>query len=1162
MAHPDTLTNEQSQALETRDTSVALAAGAGCGKTYVLTERFLSHLNPASKTAPQPAEIHQLIAITFTDAAAREMRSRIRRKCYDRMVEAKKVKDQDYWLRLLRAIETARVSTIHAFCASLLRTHAIAAGLDPGFGVMEQGEADVLISETLDDVLRERLAAADEDTLNLAAALGLSSLKQQLRALLTYRHEPGFREWREKTTNEVLAAWQKWHDREAFPAAEASLAELPEVDKILRLLREVEPPPSNKRFIEARATLFESLPRLATGDISEPKMADLRGVVGVKGICSAKDWPNKELFDRYTKSCSKLRAQIDKCLKLKFDPETACEAAAMGLAALRLAGHTANAYDVAKSRIGKLDFDDLLARAHYLLSHSRHLALQRQLSQDLRLLLVDEFQDTDRLQVELVRLLCGEAIHGGRLFIVGDIKQSIYRFRGAQPENFIDLKQGLPKQGHLLLSENFRSQPAILNFVNALFHDAFGGEYAPLRPNRCQSSPESAVEFLWTTTPDKGNRKLKGAVRQARQQEARWIARRLRQLIDAKAEIVADRDGRTRPVQLGDIAILFRALSDVDIYEAALREYGLDYYLVGGHAFYAQQEIYDVLNLLRAIASPADEISLAGVLRSPIFSLADETLYWLVESGEGLNDGLFAETLPAGLTPEEQSKAAAAADTLRHLRQRKDSLPIVALLNEAFARTAYDAALLAEFLGERKLANLQKLMEQARAADQSGTLDLSGFIAQLAEFVASEPKEALAATMTESANVIRLMTIHHAKGLEFPLVVVPDLDRRQEVRQPVAALDPALGPLVTLPQDEDRERSATGIQLYHASEKRADAEERKRLLYVACTRAADYLILASSLAGYEALENDWMKLVARKFNLATGEYEGELPAGYASPSVLVTQDEPATDYRSTGRSRGPDLINLLERAHERAAGGASTMPSEVLPIPVDTAARRQFSVSRLSGRIVSLERADGVDAAIVLPAAERAEGSVDARGLGNLVHAVLQQAPLRGEISMGPLCEQLAAELVLQDTQRAVELACEMAARFMASPRWQEVAAATEVHRELEFLLAWPPGHVSDDGRYFRGFLDCIYHDSAGWHLIDYKTNDVKADAVARLAQQYALQMSVYALAVERALGQMPVEVTIRFLRPGVEHAFVWDDAARQRGIDLVNESLLRAPDP
>jgi ATP-dependent helicase/nuclease subunit A len=1145
------LTEEQAVALRTRDSSIALAAGAGCGKTFVLSERFLSHLDHDSSLVQEVAELRQLIAITFTDAAAREMRRRIRNKCYERSVSAATVESQDAWLKLLRAIEAARVSTIHAFCASLLREHAVEAGLDTAFGVLEQSAADVLVSEVIDDVLRARLAELDPTTLELAASSGLSKLKDQLRELLSFRHETAFEEWGNATVDEVVAAWQLCHETEALPAALAELASSPDLRVIVELLQSVTPPPKKASFVEAKAQLLELLPRLESSDLDETALKTLRSYVGVQKICSVKDWPTKEAFDAYRDTCKRFRDALDKYTPKPFSVAAARGAAELGLKLLSLAHVVAEEYQRAKAREGKLDFDDLLFHAYRLLTSPEHVALRERLSADLRLLLVDEFQDTDRLQVELVKALCGD-VAAGKLFFVGDMNQSIYRFRGAQPDVFLDLRNQIPEPGKLPLTRNFRSQPAVLNFVNALFQQSLGPEYRPLRPNRPQATPEPAIEFLWTLTPDK---RQPGGKQDARAQEARRIARRLRELLESETPLIADAsaEGGKRPLRLGDVAILFRALSDVALYESALREYDLDYYLVGGHAFYAQQEIYDVLNLLRAIASPADEIALAGVLRSPFFSLADETLFWLVEAAGGLNDGLFAGQMPKELSNDERIKATAAADTLASLRARKDSLPITSLLAEALARTGYDAALLAEFLGQRKLANLNKLVEQARTADAGKVLDLAGFIAQLAEFVAREPKEALAATLSESADVIRLMTIHHAKGLEFPLVIVPDVDRKPEFRAPAAALHPTLGPVVKPPTDDDEEPATTGIDLFRTLEKQADAEERKRLFYVATTRAADYLMLSSSLAGYEPneLESDWMKLLAERFDLATGALRGELPADYPPPQVLVTDTDPATEFKPVGSGRGRDLIAMVEEARDLAASGGGSVPPDAGPIPADVAARRQFSVSRLSGKLTR------PDARELEFRTQLAPDAIDPRDFGLFIHAALERIELRGNQPVGPLCEQLAVDRVLRHTERTAELATELLERFVRSPRWAEIAASKEVHRELEFLLAWPPDGASGDGRYLQGFFDCIYRDAqGGWHLVDYKTNDVTAAQVAREAKRYEMQVLLYAMALERGLGEPPVELALHFLRPGVEHIFKWNDAARKRCVQLVDEAM------
>jgi ATP-dependent helicase/nuclease subunit A len=926
-------------------------------------------------------------------------------------------------------------------------------------------------------------------------------------------------------------------------------AEAP-IGRIVELLRSVDPPREKPAFVEAKAELLKLLPRLAVGQATEQQVQTMRQLAGVQRICTAKDWPDKSDFDAYKTACKKMRDVIDKRLPQPFDPVAARRVAALGLSLLHLADEVARRYEGEKAARGKLDFDDQLALAYKLLTE--HAAVRERLSNGLELLLVDEFQDTDKLQVDLIKVLCGEAVHAGKLFFVGDFKQSIYRFRRAEPENFLNLQSSVPESGRLRLTENFRSQPAILHFVNALFCDAFE-DYEPLQAHRKQATAEPCVEFLWNLAPDKkGNHK--GAAERARRQEARWIARRLRQMINGKEELIVDKvSGRPRPVQLGDVAILFRALSDVQYYEEALRECGLDYYLVGGHAFYSQQEIYDVLNLLRAVATPADEISLAGVLRSPFFSLADETLFWLVESAGSLNAGLHLDSLPHELSSEERAKAAAAAETIAYLRRIKDAVPIATLLVEAMSRTGYDAALLAEFLGERKLANLHKLLEQARAADRGGELDLDGFIAQLAQFTAEEPKEALAATAAESADVVRLMTIHYAKGLEFPLVVLPDLDRPPQFPRPPAALHPELGPLVPAANDEEK-HSTTGMDLFRAIERREEGGERKRLLYVACTRAADYLILSSSLAAYDELKGDWMQLLAERFDLETGQLKGAIPKGYGKPRVRATLAEPATDSKSTGKSRGADVVRVLEEAHAMAERGEGVAPREAVPVPVDRSARQQFSVSRLTGRLV---RYDPTDLATASEGAEDAAALVDPRGLGRLVHAVLERVDFRGENPIDTWCEQLASEHVLENAEEAAALAREMIARFAASSRWRELADATAVHPEVEFLLPWPPGGDDNSGRYLQGYIDCLYQDRAGsWHLLDYKTNSVTAAQCPGEAGQYEMQMGVYAIAAEQALGEPPVELVLHFLRPGAEHAFAWHDAARSKTIQLVNDAI------
>src|SRR3954468_16409777 len=249
------LTTQQRAAIDCRKHSVALSAGAGCGKTFVLTERFLSHLDSATYGDSKRTRLSQLIAITFTDTAAREMRSRIRNACYDRLQTAKTADSQQLWLKHLREIDSARISTIHAFCASLLRAHAAQAGLDPTFGVLDQTEADVLQYDVTDDVLREQLENLDSDTLDLAAGFGLQRLKEQIAALLSHRHDEAFRTWLTETPERLLANWEAWHHKYAVPNAVAEIAAVAPIEGLIRHLNTVDTSRKNQKFSDARATL-------------------------------------------------------------------------------------------------------------------------------------------------------------------------------------------------------------------------------------------------------------------------------------------------------------------------------------------------------------------------------------------------------------------------------------------------------------------------------------------------------------------------------------------------------------------------------------------------------------------------------------------------------------------------------------------------------------------------------------------------------------------------------------------------------------------------------------------------------------------------------------------------------------------------------------------
>ncbi len=602
-----------------------------------------------------------------------------------------------------------------------------------------------------------------------------------------------------------------------------------------------------------------------------------------------------------------------------------------------------------------------------------------------------------------------------------------------------------------------------------------------------------------------------------------------------------------------------------------MRRYGIDYYLVGGRAFYAQQEIYDIVNLLRAVASPCDELALAGTLRSPMFGLLDETLYWLSRHAGGLSGGFWGLAEGDGrlldpITTEEQLRLRFAAETLGRLRAMKDRLPVARLLHEALALTGYDALLLAEFLGERKLANLHKLIEQARRFDAAGIFTLADFITQLAQFVARQPDEPMAATQPESVNAVRLMSIHQSKGLEFPVVVVVDVARSRRGSSEAVAFSRQLGPMV---QCRD---CIGGFDLFMQADLDEDLAEFTRLFYVATTRAADYLIVSSGLEDIGQSGGPWLELLRRRFDIETGAVADD-PQRLLAKVIHREPELPNTGALRAGR---PDLRKAIDKARKLALAGGAGVPESLQPVPLDRAAQRRFSFSRLHGTMQD-EAAEGAGlgskdeksaAAIFETSAcdggSTRTGELDPVELGILVHAVLADLA-GGSDDRRATVEALVrkhASLLLPDAQ-GLDEPIDMVVQLASSPRWASMRAAARRYVELDFLLAWPPGNREAQAPCLQGVIDCLYEDvDGGWRLLDYKTNRISPATLAATVQTYEMQMYVYAAAVERIFKRPPVEIVLNFLRGGHEHRFAWDAVASQGMEDLVSRTIQQARGP
>ncbi len=1123
------LTEQQCRAVMTREVSVVLSSGAGCGKTHVLTQRYLSHLRDDG------AEVSQVVAITFTDRAARQMRSRIRGAVLANVRAAATDAEAERWAGHLRALETAQISTIHAFCAALLRQHAVEVGLDPRFDVLEDVLSVNLETEALTACLQRLLTAqaeAGEDLRQLVLLYGWPATVEAVQHLLRGWDELPWREWLGRTAEQVAEEWVRRGRAELLPRyVDYLLVASPKIARCLDLLRRKPPVPGSPLAANVRR-LLEGMPRLGDAPdlaVAVEEMAEA-AKVGRKGPQS---WPDPDDYQAVKKALEEFRAELraQKLEAFAAPVEGLTDAVVAGQRCLRVAREAALAYRERKRQHGVVDFQDLLLMARDLLRDSADV--RARLQDRYRFLLIDELQDTDPVQMQLVESLCGAKLTAGKLFAVGDHKQSIYRFRGANVHLFRGLRDQVPHDGRQGLTVNFRSQPAILDFANALLGRDMEA-YEPLRPHHRQLNEGPCVEFLWSPRLDRES------VTESRRTEAEWIARRIAAMID-REELVAERaDGgeRLRPVRRGDVVLLFRAMSNVHLYEASLRKYGLDYYLVGGRAFFAQQEIYDLLNLLRALENPQDAVCLAGTLRSPFCCLSDEALYVLGRCRGSLWAGLHDDAALARL-PEDQRPAAERAR--RHLdawRAVKDRLPITALLGRIFADSGYDAATQFEFLGDRKLANLWKLMDLARTFDRSGLFGLAEFIARLADLVKAQPREEQAATQPESADVVRLMTIHQAKGLEFPVVFVPDVAAAgRDARHPAAVWSGPLGCVARPPGDEDPPPFADlGWRLWRAGETVEDHHEDLRTLYVACTRAQDYLVLSAALEKPFRPANAWVMTLARRFDLETGAcLDAEIPRE-RQPRVRVTTEVQAARVAAAGFD-------------ERGVRSLPGQPARIAPVPVSLRGKRVFRVAELEpylrpGAAPRTPRPedmayqfDAEDGSDRHDWARRRDFLNPRREDGDLRDRILRAVLARWDFRQPDGWQALLTEECRacgqpeagEDGFRQLERPLAHLAR---SPLLARLAGAAECYREVEVLADWPgAGRVAVG---LHGLVDCLWREGPGdWHLLAWVTERPTPDSADASWGGRRERLILQARAVQRCLGIWPRSAALCWLETG-----------------------------
>jgi ATP-dependent helicase/nuclease subunit A len=1077
------LSRDQWPAVLARRADVLVTAGAGTGKTRSLVARYLSLV--AEGISPR-----EIAAITFTKKAAREMRNRVREEMR-LYLEGLDPADGEYrrWAGYFNELDAARIGTIHSLCTEVLRGHPAEARLDPRFEVLDEGVANILRSEARDAALA--WAADYPEVVALFRLLGEYGLGQALDALLRDRLNAAAAF--DVLPDDILSFWQGMLERRQREALESLLSD-PDWREHLALLAVNHADNDADRIEEQRRLVLAAAYEAGRAATVFDKRLALSALGKIKlngGSMSA--WPGgKEQLGEVKNALKALRDHWKAAagiLELELNDADASQAGHLPL--LRALFDRAVAeYRARKDERYALDFDDLEHQALELLTNFPDVRAYWQ--QVIKAVLVDEFQDTNGRQRDLVLALCERP---GKRFVVGDAKQSIYRFRGADVTVFRGEESALEKSGGALyaLNTSYRAHRDLVRGLNDLLAPVLGpdGEstpdwiapFSPLVHHReapLDGLNDPFIELHLTVGSKSG-----GALDRA----ALAVAGRIAQLVDGC-------DG----LSFGDVAVLCRASTSFGAYEDAFDRAGIPFLTVAGRGFYHRPEIRDILNGLRALADPTDDLALVGLLRSPSCALSDPAIYQLV-AGRPAGTSLWTALRQGAALPEpDGGRAARAVELIAGLHQRAGRATVADLLKDFLDETGYLAALI-QSDQQRAARNVEKLLADALTSNMVGISDFLAYVTGLRD---SGTREGEARTTREGA--VQIMSVHAAKGLEFPVVVLGDINYDNPQRSDLLT-DPELG--VLLPQkDEDRQSGAMytlGRQRYLAQE----AAELDRLLYVAATRAQEMLLLNGcfklSQSGSPGYLRGWLKRLAGPTgfgDIAFGDYDET--GARALPFSLMAQKtalagrlyEPA--YRP-GETRAP-------RVHPAEAAPKPVLPPPLLA-PFFVAASEEES-----GRALREDRSQWVWR--VVPDARRPMAPAWVVGL--LVHEALA-AWRFPEAAFHDWAVARARGYGLTDREQLTD-AARRAAIFLT--RFQE----HELFRTLDRAdrrLHEVPYSLEQNGQVEFGTIDILYLRDGRWTIVDFKTDRVRDRAGLQqllVARGYEEQVRRYMAAVQELL--------------------------------------------
>ncbi|MDD6436278.1 MAG: helicase-exonuclease AddAB subunit AddA [Clostridiales bacterium] len=1155
-------TMAQKKVIETRDKDILVAAAAGSGKTAVLVERIIR------KILDEKIGVDQFLVVTFTEAAAGEMKERIQRA----LEKAREAGDTSAFLeRQISLMANARITTIHSFCLSVIRDYYYRIDLDPSFSVMDDGEGKLIAGDVLEDLVEDLYAGKTEldpleffdfaDSVNYGGnTKGLKDSIQKLyQEIISYPDAMNrlldFREMCSREHTEKIFSQVVEDSRRALLPIKEGFVRLKEA-----MIKDSLP--------EAHVALIGDDIELLESIINAP--TEEQFIASLKSFrADSKSWVRynkkygftKEELESYKRQRDDLKLIVEEERKGYIRDsreeflEDMYEAAKRSRVLIDITHMFIERFGKAKRDGGRIDFSDMEQFAFDILTERNSKGeyvpseTAKSLAQSFNEIMVDEYQDSSFIQEAILKAVSGSEAHPHNRFMVGDVKQSIYRFRQAKPELFMEKFRSYaleknPDCVRIDLDRNFRSREEIIDGVNEVFDycmNPLSGEidYSQGHSLVCGASypgeSPGKIECCFITE-NKGNPDLREAEGSGEadfstklERESVLIANKIRELI-MWGRVTDKETGKLRPVRYGDIAILVRAAEGVaDSMLKILNREGIPAYTNGRTGFFAAEEIVLVLNLLRIIDNYRQDIPLASVMHSEIGEFTSEELARI--RSENMEVSFWQGVVNISETPTELGRRVFAfLKIIENYRFRVSYTPLYRLLDEILKETGYYDYLELHPYGRQKMANLEFLIRKAMIFEQNGNKGVFRFLRYVDKLTSREFNLGEVNCEDENSDIVRIMTIHKSKGLEFPIVFLADTGRRFRSEGSMIMVDKDLG--VAMPAFDSVNRIKSETCLHAALIKKnneAAKEEALRVFYVAMTRAKEKLFITGT-ADKKTLESGeriiGKCLTKPELSNANSYIRLMLPLFLRSGKFNCTFVDPGEIISTAARESKAEVSGIREKPE------ADTLdPNWVYPFRDLAEVPIKMSVSDIkkAGWPSDEEQDERFKEEVPIPLIPQfiEEKEVN-RGAfaGTAYHRFLELYDYKKDPGAKEEVSRLReAGLISEEEEKCLNI--RKLQRFLDSGLARRMKAAEDrglLEREKMFMLGEPDEAT---GEYYlvQGVIDAFFEENGEIVLLDYKTDWVSEEEP--LIKRYKIQLDLYRQAIERLYHRKVSEVLI-----------------------------------